>query len=238
MRHQAPNTDFQTKRLSLFQPPVFGRQPDDRTSNTGRARVGQTGRRVFDFTSRAGRRAFIDAICVGVHQNSCAMVEHYFFGNGVGRSLRDFRIQNVFRSHRSVRRAVTLFENSMLGRANLQASTACRSNASREGTRRLRINTTSNIPINVNDGRRSPLFALGNGRLQAQANLIATVDCSSGTFQLAGEMRFRYNDRFEDPADIFNQFQGNVEIPGGRPFGLFDSWEQPFAARNQSISMR
>jgi hypothetical protein len=92
------------------------------------------------------------------------------------------------------------------------------------------------IPIRVDNGFRSPLFVLGDGRLVARANLNVQANCQEQTFDVRGQLTFNYNDRFRDPADIFDIIPGEVEIPGARVYALFDSWEVPIRVQSRRIT--
>ncbi len=68
------------------------------------------------------------------------------------------------------------------------------------------------------------LFAVGNTTILAGADCGVKANCDTRRFQYSCVLRFGLRDVFKDPADIFDLFSGEHELPGGTPYNIVGSW--------------
>lgn len=66
------------------------------------------------------------------------------------------------------------------------------------------------------------VWAMGGGRLEGKFNG-TVVDNGDGTVTVKGTIEYNYSDRFADPYDTFDTFEGEWD-PFGKPYDVRESW--------------
>lgn len=194
-------------------------------ANHNLSRLGDT---LYDFSSSTARGLFTTAVCRHLSRTSCALVAHYAFGNGRTLTLSDLNVEERFRAHPSVRRSIERFINEIDQQLISMAQQSCRNAKAQERVMRLRPFTfRSQGATNVTGLPFSELFAVGDSTFFRSARIHSIIiDCNNRTLSARYDMRFSIADRFKDPFDLRERFNVPLELPGGRPFGITDLWEE------------
>ena len=128
------------------------------------------------------RRLILGHVCSRFHSITCRMFRAYLFDNGRPRKLSDFGADRLFERHRSVRTAISGALTNMLRDAQTTARQTClRPQFSSQSPFIVRVNLRSRQSVNVNDGRSSPLFALGGGNIDCRAQILSLIHISEPT---------------------------------------------------------
>ena len=73
--------------------------------------------------------------------------------------------------------------------------------------------------------RFGPLWPIGGVELLGEGSCSVTADCGTKRFGFSCRISARIGEeKFEDPADIWNLFEGKWEVPGGTPYRIAASW--------------
>jgi hypothetical protein len=73
------------------------------------------------------------------------------------------------------------------------------------------------------------VFSLGHSTLQMKSTFDGKIDWTTCTFKFTVHLTFTIRDMFKDPAEIFNWFKRDVELPGGTPYQMNADWSKDYS---------
>lgn len=127
---------------------------------------------------------------------------HYFSGGGKAVNLGAVGLGEEFKNASSVSKATEGFEKDVMG-SPVNNST------------RNAVAIVDVTKVGARDITPWPaLFSVGNSRLEMNAN------CIGG----ACTFNYQVNDRFIDALDIHDQWRGNQDVPGAKPYDINYQW--------------
>jgi hypothetical protein len=106
--------------------------------------------------------------------------------------------------------------------------------------KRLKTNKSKGTTVASNKTLRKDIyveniFSMAGGNLYADGFKITIKRLEGCVFDVKGKIKFRTYDEFADVPDFFEAIpdgengQGKVELKGGKPYQIVDTWEEDFS---------
>ena len=146
-------------------------------------------------------------------------VDHYFSGGGSPIDLGAVGLLGDFLGAVDVAHATANFANRARRRSKAFAIALCHG---RCGSQSGRFSFSSRYAADVTNV--NCLFAVGNTSIKADADCDVAADCTARMYAFSCNLNYGVQDAFKDPADIFDLFPGDIEIPGGTPYAITANW--------------
>ncbi|HEX8251694.1 MAG TPA: RHS repeat-associated core domain-containing protein [Thermoanaerobaculia bacterium] len=152
-------------------------------------------------------------------------VKHYFKGKG-NIDLAQVGLLSGFISSPSVTAAINNIKQSAMSQAQVLSK---QMRGGKCGTETGSFPFTAAQEVDVQN--QPCLFSVGGTVVKGNGTCSVTANCNAKTFQLTCSGNLGFNDPFIDALDIGNWWEGNQDVPGGKPYYITGSWSQPISGQ-------